>query len=133
MPKNKLDDLRNHLFEVIEMLKDGDISVENAKAIKGVGDTIINSAKVELQFINITKNTQIKSNFISAPEADNQPKQLTTDEIADCKCGDAIYPSDAEKSSFLGLDYPRCRTCLAMLPVNLDHTKANGAAHISSN
>ena len=28
MARNKIEDLRNHLFETIEMLKDGDMEIE---------------------------------------------------------------------------------------------------------
>ena len=50
MAKNRLADLRDHLFETIERLKDEDkpMEVERAKAIAGVAQTIIDSAKVEV-------------------------------------------------------------------------------------
>lgn len=51
MAKDKIQDLRHHLFETIEMLKDGDIEIEKAKAISEVAQVIINSAKVEVQFL----------------------------------------------------------------------------------
>jgi hypothetical protein len=51
MPKDKIQDLRHHLFETIEMLKDGDIEIDKAKAISEVAQVIINSAKVEVQFL----------------------------------------------------------------------------------
>lgn len=51
MPKNKIEDLRNHLFEVIERLKDGDIEIETAHAITSVADVIVKSAKVEVDFL----------------------------------------------------------------------------------
>jgi len=51
MPRNKIEDLRNHLFETLEMLKDGEIEVEKAQVICQVADVIVNSAKVEVQFL----------------------------------------------------------------------------------
>jgi hypothetical protein len=51
MAKDKIQDLRNHLFETIEMLKEGDIDIDRAKAISEVAQVIINSAKVEVQFL----------------------------------------------------------------------------------
>lgn len=56
MAKNKIVDLRNHLFETIEMLKDGDeekskMTVEKAKAIASVSQVIINSAKLEIEYM----------------------------------------------------------------------------------
>ena len=49
--KNKLSDLRNHLFETLEALKDKDdpMAVDRAGAIANISREIINSAKVELQ------------------------------------------------------------------------------------
>lgn len=52
--KNKIEDLRNHLFATIEGLLDEDkpLDIERAKAVCEVGQVIINSAKVEVDFIN---------------------------------------------------------------------------------
>lgn len=54
--KTKIDDLRNHLFETIEMIKDGDerMSLDKAKRINEISQTIINTAKVEVEFIEAT-------------------------------------------------------------------------------
>lgn len=51
MPKNKLSDLRDHLFETLEALKDPDkpMEIARAKAIADVAQTIINSATVEVK------------------------------------------------------------------------------------
>lgn len=53
MPKNKIQDLRDHLFEVIEMLKDPEsgMDIKTAKTIADVGQVIVNSAKVEADFV----------------------------------------------------------------------------------
>lgn len=53
--KNKIEDLRNHLFEALEMLKDGEMDVDRAKAVSGVAQTIINSAKVEVDYLRLTE------------------------------------------------------------------------------
>lgn len=51
--KNNIDDLRDHLFETIERLKDKDepMDLERAKTIAEVSQTIINSAKVEVDLL----------------------------------------------------------------------------------
>lgn len=51
--KNKIDDLRNHLFAAIEGLLDEDkpLDIDRAKAVADVAQVIINSAKVEVDFI----------------------------------------------------------------------------------
>lgn len=64
MPRNKITDLRNHLFEAIENLLDPDSSmdVEKAQTIAQLGQVIVNSAKVELQFSKMVGSTS--SDFI---------------------------------------------------------------------
>lgn len=49
--KNKIQDLRNHLFEVIEKVKDGDMPLDRAKVVADVAQVIINSAKAETEFL----------------------------------------------------------------------------------
>lgn len=51
--KNKITDLRNHLFEALEALKDPEkpMDLERAKVIADVAQVIVNSAKVEVDFI----------------------------------------------------------------------------------
>ncbi len=54
--KNRMTDLRNHLFATLEALQDEEkpMDIQRAKAISDVAQTIINSAKVEVDFINAT-------------------------------------------------------------------------------
>lgn len=44
-----VDDLREHLFAALDGLRAGTLDVERAKAISDVAQTIINSAKVEVE------------------------------------------------------------------------------------
>ena len=53
--KNKIEDLRNHLFETIEMLKSGDMDIDKAKAIAEVGKVIVDTAKNEIDFMRMTR------------------------------------------------------------------------------
>lgn len=52
--KNKIEDLRNHLFATLEALQDDEkpMDLDRAKAIAEVSQVIINSAKVEIEFLN---------------------------------------------------------------------------------
>jgi hypothetical protein len=52
MPKNKLTDLRDHLFETIELLKDPDsgMDVKTAREIGNIASVIVDSARVEVEF-----------------------------------------------------------------------------------
>ena len=67
MARNKINDLRDHLFETLERLKDGDIDIETARAITDVSQVIINSAKIEVDFIKATGSTK-DSGFIKLQE-----------------------------------------------------------------
>jgi hypothetical protein len=53
MAKNSISDLRDHLFETLERLKDKDepMELDRAKAICQVSQVIINSAKVEVDYL----------------------------------------------------------------------------------
>lgn len=58
MPKNKLSDLRDHLFMAIEDLNNpekpvDETSLARAKAIGDLAQVIINSAKIEVDFLRI--------------------------------------------------------------------------------
>jgi hypothetical protein len=54
--KNKLSDLRNHLFETLEALKDKDqpMDIDRAIAVRDVAQVIVESAKVEVKFLDVT-------------------------------------------------------------------------------
>lgn len=68
--KNKIDDLRDHLFETIEALKDKDnpMDLDRAKAIADVGQVIINSAKVEVDLLKTVGGNPDSSLFLKARE-----------------------------------------------------------------
>ena len=56
MPKNKIEDLRNHLFETLEALKDEEkpMELDRARAIADVARVVVDSAKVEVRFLEVT-------------------------------------------------------------------------------
>lgn len=55
MSDKTIDDLRGHLFAVLEGLADKDkpLEIERAKAVCEVAQTIINSAKVEVDHLKV--------------------------------------------------------------------------------
>lgn len=57
--KNKIGDLRNHLFAALEKLNDDEnpMDLDRAKAIASVAQVVINSAKVEVDFIKATNKS----------------------------------------------------------------------------
>lgn len=68
MAHNKMSDLRDHLFETLEALKDKDapMDLERAKAVCSVAQTIINSAKVEVDLVKAVSGDRGSDFFGSA-------------------------------------------------------------------
>ena len=60
----KIQDLRETLFETIELIKTGKIDVDKAKAITNIAQVIVNSAKAEVDFLK-NVNSQGNTGFIS--------------------------------------------------------------------
>jgi hypothetical protein len=70
MAKNTIKDLRDHLFETLEALKDPDkpMELDRAKMISEVAQTIINSAKVEVDLVKAVSGTAPEGGFFNLPE-----------------------------------------------------------------
>jgi hypothetical protein len=56
MAKNTLQDLRDHLFATLESLSDTEkpMEIDRAKAICSTAQTIIDSARVEVKYMEVT-------------------------------------------------------------------------------
>jgi hypothetical protein len=61
MARNKINDLRDHLFAALERLDNDELTAEElqkeldkAEAVSQIGNVIINSAKIEVEFIKAT-------------------------------------------------------------------------------
>ncbi len=67
--KNKIEDLRNHLFATIEALQDEDkpMDICRARAVADVAQVLIDSAKVEVKFLEATQSN-VGTGFI--PQGD---------------------------------------------------------------
>lgn len=72
MARNKIGDLRNHLFETLEALKDEDkpMDIDRARAVAEVAKVIVESAKVEVNFLKVTGAVR-STNFL--PDGDERP------------------------------------------------------------
>lgn len=64
--KNKLEDLRNHLFATLEALGDQEkpMDIERARAIADVAQVVINSAKVEVDYLKLYDGRIKGSDFL---------------------------------------------------------------------
>lgn len=66
-----INDLRESMFDTLADLRAGKITVEQAKAISDIGQTIINSAKVEVDYIRA--NNGGETPFLESIGNDNLP------------------------------------------------------------
>lgn len=75
--KNKMQDLRNHLFATLEALQDPEkpMDIDRARAVSDVAKVLIDSAKVEVEFLKVT-GTFDGSGFIESVGIDGR-KGLT--------------------------------------------------------
>lgn len=71
MPNN-IDDLRTHLFDTLKALRDKDnpMDLARAKAVADVARVLVDSAKVEVHFLQVTGALK-STNFL--PDGDEQP------------------------------------------------------------
>ena len=69
--KNKIEDLRNHLFATLEALQDEQkpMEIDRARAIADVAKVIVDSAKVEVDYVKVTGAHQAGSSFLPAVPA----------------------------------------------------------------
>jgi hypothetical protein len=70
MENNTIKELREHLFDALRGLKDGSMKIETAQAMSEVSQTIINSAKMEVDYIKATGNTSQAISFVDVQEDD---------------------------------------------------------------
>lgn len=68
MSSHNMDTLRGHLFDALDGLKTGTLDVSVARAMSGVAQTIIESAKAEADFARAT-GQRVESALINATPA----------------------------------------------------------------
>lgn len=73
MAQNKIDNVRDHLFMQLERLNDDSLSdeqmereIEKAKAVSQVAGMLIQSAKVEIEFLNVMGIAESQSAFFNS-------------------------------------------------------------------
>ncbi|SHM04880.1 hypothetical protein SAMN05216428_11271 [Nitrosospira sp. Nsp11] len=82
---HNITDLRGHLFDTLESLKDKEkpMDIDRAKAIADVSQVIINSVKVEVDYSRVTGNT-VASGFLGEPDTKGglpQPNPITDHQL----------------------------------------------------
>lgn len=61
-----ITDLHAHLFATLQGLRDGTVSIEQAELISKVSQTLINAAKVEVEYLRVTDQRH-GSGFLPSP------------------------------------------------------------------
>jgi hypothetical protein len=77
---NTLEDLRTHLFETLTALraKDAPMDIDRAKAISEVAKTVIDSARVEVDYVKATGQDQLALPVFGVPTAMPQQPGVRT-------------------------------------------------------
>ena len=77
MTTKNISDLRSALFDTLDALRDPEkpMEIERAKAVVDVAQTIINSAKVEVDFVKATGRAT-NGGFIPISDSGPPPKEL---------------------------------------------------------
>lgn len=71
-----MEDLRTSLFDTLQAIKDGSMDLDKARAVNEVAKTIVDTAKVEVDYLKTTGGGE--SSFIdSAVGAANLPDGIT--------------------------------------------------------
>jgi hypothetical protein len=70
-----INDLRDALFSTLQAVRDGSMDLDKARAINEISKTVIESAKVEVDYLRVTGGGE--SNFIEAAAgSESAPDQL---------------------------------------------------------
>lgn len=68
-----INELRDYLFSALRGLKDGSIKIDQARAMSDVAQTIINTAKVEVEYLRVTGQDQ-GTGFVPIAKANEPPR-----------------------------------------------------------
>ena len=75
---NNITELRTHLFDTLRGLKDGSMKLETAQAINDTAQTIINSAKVEVDHMKIAGGCSEFIDTATSPSRPGLPQTMRT-------------------------------------------------------
>jgi hypothetical protein len=77
MTTRNIDDVRAALFKALDGLADKSLDIERAKAISDVAQTIINSAKVQVDYLRVTGQTG-EAKFLEGGELEQLPDGIVS-------------------------------------------------------
>lgn len=68
---NSIAALRAHLFDAIKSVKAGTLDLDKARVVNDIGRTLVDSAKVEVDYLRTTGGQQ--SPFIESNQGEDKP------------------------------------------------------------
>jgi hypothetical protein len=71
-----IDDLRARLFAAIDGVKDGSITVDQARTIGELSQVVVNSAKVEVDYLKVTEVVLPPRSKFMQSDTDEKPAAL---------------------------------------------------------
>ena len=73
---HNIGDLRQRLFDTMDAVRAKTIDLDHARMVNDIGKTLIDSAKVEVEFLRVAEET--KSDFLNPPKKiEGLPKGIT--------------------------------------------------------
>ena len=69
---NDIEGLREIMFKTLRGIQDGSVDIDKAKAMNDMAQTIINSAKTEIEFIKVTGQTAAATSFLAGKDSTKQ-------------------------------------------------------------
>jgi hypothetical protein len=79
---NTLDGLRSELFATLRGLRQGDVKLDQAKGVADLAQTIINTARVEVDFIKAVGPKNARSTGFAGQLLEHQPGRPTVNGTA---------------------------------------------------
>lgn len=70
-----IEDLRETLFSTLQAVKDGTLDLDKARAVNEIGKTLIDSARVEVDYLRTAGGGE--SSFIATPGPGSLPPGIT--------------------------------------------------------
>lgn len=69
---NTISDLRKHLFDAIQGVRDGSMDTEKAKTVAELAKVVVDSAKVEVDFMKVRGESKGGTGFVP-----DEPPKIT--------------------------------------------------------
>lgn len=113
MARNKMNDLQEHLFLAIEMLQTGELKVDQAMAISKLGGTLLESAKVEMKYMELVGASHGQSPLLASIDEKTQAAPALPEPRITYRCttGECGWEGTQQQKQLVVNDELRERVC----------------------